>query len=336
MSADRANRTVLVTGGAGYIGSHACMALAAAGWHPVTYDDLSNGHRWAVQWGPLEVGDIRDRSRLAEVMTRHRPRAVLHFAGLIEAGESVRNPTPFYDVNVGGTVALIEAMQAAAVSVLVFSSTAAVYGMLEQVPAPEEHPRRPINPYGHSKAMVEQVLSDVAATGRLTWTALRYFNAAGADPEARIGECHSPETHLIPLVLEVAHGSRSHVQIFGTDYDTPDGTCIRDFVHVTDLAGAHVAALHRMLGGGDSTVVNLGSGCGWTVRQVIEAARRVTGATIAVNESPRRPGDPAALVSDSQRAAQILGWRPAHADLEGIVRDAWRWYRKLAQQRALE
>ncbi|CAA7621927.1 UDP-glucose 4-epimerase GalE [Magnetospirillum sp. SS-4] len=317
--------TILVTGGAGYIGSHTCKALSEAGWLPVAYDDLSNGHDWAVRWGPLEVGDIRDRDRLIEVIRRHNPVGILHFAGLIEAGLSVTEPMRFYDVNVRGTMALLEAIMATAPIPLVFSSTAAVYGTLERSPADETHPLAPVSPYGRSKLMVEQMITDLAHAKGLNWTALRYFNAAGADPEGELGEAHQPETHLIPLAIEVAVGRRSAFTLFGKDYDTPDGTCVRDFIHVADLARAHVLALGRLLHGGWSTALNLGTGRGYSVRQVIKAVEEVSGRKVPVLVRDRRPGDPPSLVSNSDRAHKVLGWAPIRSGLDDIVADAWNW-----------
>ncbi len=253
-------RTVLVTGGAGYVGSHACKALAAAGYRPVVLDDLSRGHAAAVQWGPLEVGSIADRACLDSVLERHRPGAVLHFAAFAYVGESMSEPLAYYRNNVGGTVTLLEAMRDHGVGRLVFSSTCATYGVPRELPIPESHPQEPINPYGRSKLMVERILADVDAAHGLRSIALRYFNAAGADPDGAIGEQHEPETHLVPLVLEAAAGRRECVTIHGTDYDTPDGTCLRDYIHVTDLAEAHVLALHALERGAGSTAYNLGNG----------------------------------------------------------------------------
>lgn len=314
--------TVLVTGGAGFVGSHTSKALARFGYKPVTYDDLSNGSREAVRWGPLEVGSIEDEGRLTEVMRRHQPVAVLHFAAFIEAGESVRAPDRFYRNNVAGTLALLRAMRSVGVSQLVFSSTAAVYGNPDCSPIPESHPLRPVTPYGRSKWMVEQILADHDAAFGLRCTTLRYFNAAGADPDGELGENHSPETHLIPLVLQAAYGHRPDIAVFGTDYDTPDGTCVRDYVHVADLADAHVLGLRRLLGGGDSVVANLGTGQGFSVREVIDCVGRVTGRPITVRVAPRRPGDPARLVADATLARQILGWRPNHPSLDSQIRHA--------------
>lgn len=323
--------TVLVTGGAGFVGSHACKALARAGYQPVVYDNLSNGIRDAVRWGPLEVGDLEDEARLAEVVVRHKPVGVLHFAAFIEAGESVREPERFYQNNVAGTLALLRVMRAAAIDKIVFSSTAAVYGEPEVTPIPETHPLRPVNPYGRSKLMVEEVLGDVSAAQGLRYCALRYFNAAGADPDGELGENHDPETHLIPLVLQAAYGLRPEIAIFGTDYDTPDGTCIRDYVHVSDLAEAHVLALRRLLEGGDNLVANLGTGRGYSVQEVIEAVEDVVGLPVKVREAPRRPGDPAVLVAAPARAQKELGWAPKHLHLRDQVRHAA--YRYPAQEK---
>jgi len=321
-------RAVLVTGGAGYVGSHACKALAAAGYRPVVLDDLSRGHAAAVQWGPLEVGSIADRACLDSVLERHRPGAVLHFAAFAYVGESMSEPLAYYRNNVGGTVTLLEAMRDHGVGRLVFSSTCATYGVPRELPIPESHPQEPINPYGRSKLMVERILADVDAAHGLRSIALRYFNAAGADPDGAIGEQHEPETHLVPLVLEAAAGRRECVTIHGTDYDTPDGTCLRDYIHVTDLAEAHVLALRALERGAASTAYNLGNGRGFSVREVIRAVERVTGCEVPVASGPRRAGDPAALVGSAERAMRELGWSPRHADLEQIVATAWAWMRR--------
>lgn len=321
-------RAVLVTGGAGYVGSHACKALAAAGYRPVVLDDLSRGHAAAVQWGPLEVGSIADRACLDSVLERHRPGAVLHFAAFAYVGESMSEPLAYYRNNVGGTVTLLEAMRDHGVGRLVFSSTCATYGVPRELPIPESHPQEPINPYGRSKLMVERILADVDAAHGLRSIALRYFNAAGADPDGAIGEQHEPETHLVPLVLEAAAGRRECVTIHGTDYDTPDGTCLRDYIHVTDLAEAHVLALRALERGAASTAYNLGNGRGFSVREVIRVVEHVTGCEVPVASGPRRAGDPAALVGSAERAMRELGWSPRHADLEQIVATAWAWMRR--------
>ncbi len=320
------NDVVLVTGGAGYIGSHACKALAQAGYTPVVFDNLVYGHRWAVRWGPLEVGDIADRERIDQVIRRYRPAAVMHFAAFTYVGESVTDPGKYYRNNVAGTLTLLEAMHDHEIRRMIFSSTCAIYGMPQQIPMTESHPQTPINPYGASKLMIERILEDFAAAHDLRSVSLRYFNAAGADPEAEVGELHDPETHLVPLVLDAAAGRRSAITIFGDDYDTPDGTCVRDYIHVTDLAQAHVLALRALESGAGSTAYNLGNGKGFSVREVIDCARRVSGREIPVEMGARRPGDPARLVGDASRAIAELGWSPAYADLDQIVATAWAWH----------
>lgn len=322
-------QTVLVTGGAGYVGSHACLALAQAGFRPVVFDDLSNGHREHVQWGPLEVGDIRDAARLDAVFAAHAPVAVLHFAARIEVGESVKDPGSFFEVNVGGTISLIEAARRAGVNALVFSSTCATFGEPVRMPMDETHPQVPLNPYGRSKLMVEQALADYDRYVGLRSTVLRYFNAAGADPEGRIGEWHEPETHAIPLALQVALGQHDQFTIFGDDYDTRDGTAVRDYVHVLDLADAHVSALKRLLAGGASTSFNLGSGTGVSVRELVDGVGRAVGAPLAVKVAPRRAGDAPMLVADNSRARTELGWTPSR-DLDVILSTAWLWHRDQA------
>ena len=319
---------VLVTGGAGYIGSHACKALAQAGYTPVTYDNLVYGHPWAAKWGPLEEGDIADRPRLDGVLRRYKPVAVMHFAAYAYVGESVEDPGKYYRNNVAGTLTLLEAMRDHSIENFVFSSTCATYGVPEQVPIVETHPQCPVNPYGSSKLMIEQILRDFEQAHGLRSIALRYFNAAGADPEGRIGEDHDPETHLIPLVLDAALGRRPHITIFGEDYDTPDGTCIRDYIHVDDLADAHILALRALHNGAGSTAYNLGNGQGFSVREVIDQARSVTGCNIETRVGPRRPGDPPRLIGDATKIKQDLDWRPASADLNEILRTAWRWHSK--------
>ncbi len=319
--------TVLVTGGAGYIGSHACKALAAAGHVPVAYDTIEQGHRWAVQWGPLVVGDTADRPRLDAAIAEHRPEAVMHFAGYLFVGESVREPGKYYANNTAASVTLVQALTDAGIDKLVFSSTAAVYGTPDTVPIPEDAPKQPINPYGNSKWMVEQILRDVDAAKGLRSVSLRYFNAAGADPDGDIGEAHDPETHLIPRALMAAAGEISHLDLFGTDYPTPDGTAVRDYIHVTDLVAAHVQALDYLMAGGRTDAFNLGTGTGISVRQIIAAADRVSGAKTPVREAPRREGDPASLIADPSRAAKILGFAPKFTTIDPIVDTAWQWYR---------
>ncbi|WP_299784529.1 UDP-glucose 4-epimerase GalE [uncultured Roseobacter sp.] len=322
------NRNVLVVGGAGYIGSHTVLALQEAGFNPVVYDNFSSGHRDAVFSDHVVEGELSDHARLSQAMTDHQIGSVVHFAALIEAGQSVIEPLLFYRNNVASTVSLLEAMQAAGVDRLVFSSTAAVYGNQADTGLLHEGlPVQPINPYGQTKAAVEAMLKDTAAASGLKAIALRYFNASGADARARTGERHDPETHLIPLVLQTAAGERDQITVFGTDYPTEDGTCIRDYIHVTDLARGHVAALEKLLStdeeAGAFTPINLGTGQGYSVSQVIETARRVTNRGFTVVESDRRPGDPSALVSDPSRAHAVLGWRAEHSSLENIITDAW-------------
>ena len=316
--------SVLVTGGAGFVGSHTCKALARAGFLPVVYDDLSSGSADAVRWGPLEVGDIADEARLGSVLETHRPVAVLHFAGFIDAGASVRMPERFYANNVAGSLALFRAMRHHKIDRIVFSSSASVYGEPHSTPIPETHRLRPANPYGRSKLMVEEILGDTAAAGGLSYCALRYFNAAGADPEGELRERHEPETHLIPLVLQAAYGLRPDIRIFGTDYETPDGTCIRDYVHVSDLAEAHVLACRRLLEGGGNLTANLGTGMGHSVREVIRTVEEITGRPVMVREEPRRAGDPAALVASIEVARRELGWSPVRPALAEQIRDAAR------------
>lgn len=321
-------KNILVTGGAGYIGSHVCKELAARGYRPVTYDNLVNGHRLAVRWGPLEHGDVLDRRRLDEVISRYRPQAVMHFAGFAYVGESVADPGKYYNNNVAGSLVLLEAMLGQGVKRLIFSSSCATYGIPDRVPITESDTQRPINPYGMSKLMVERMLSDFGVSQDLQWIALRYFNAAGADPDNETGETHDPETRIIPLVLAAADGQGEAVTVYGTDYDTADGTCIRDYIHVTDLADAHVKALDALLAGQASQALNLGTGTGCSVMQVIQAARAATGLDVPYRCGARREGDPAVLVADASRAQTVLNWRPSHSSIAEIVDTAWRWHLK--------
>lgn len=321
-------RTVLVAGGAGYIGSHACKALSRVGYLPVTYDNLVYGHECAVKWGPFEAGDILDRARLDDVMRRHKPAAIMHFAAFTYVGESVADPGKYYRNNVVGSLALLEAARDHGISRFVFSSTAAVYGIPDIVPIREDAPKKPVNPYGASKLAVERMLEDFDAAHALRFATLRYFNAAGADPDNETGECHDPEAHLIPLVLDAVSGRKAAITIFGTDYDTPDGTCIRDYIHVSDLAEAHVKALAALERGASSCAYNLGNGRGFSVKEVIGAAERVTGLTVPVRIGDRRPGDPATLVSDASKAYRGLDWKPRIAGLDDIIRTAWAWHQR--------
>src|SRR5258706_5339755 len=319
--------TILVTGGAGYVGAHACARLAEAGFTPVVYDSLVNGHAEFVQWGPLVQGDIRDRDALAGALAAHRPVGVLHFAGLIEVGISVRDPGPFYDVNVAGSLAVLEAARAAGVDAFVFSSTCATYGAPVTALMGEDHPQAPLSPYGRSKLMVEQILRDLDAASGFRSIALRYFNAAGADPQGRIGERYDPETHAIPLAIRSAMHPGKGFPISGDDYPTPDGTAVRDYVHVCDLADAHLLALERLLEGGPSAAFNLGGGVGTSVLELVDAVGAVAGRPQQPARGPRREGDAAVLVADNAKAGAELGWRPKH-DLSQIIETAWRWHAK--------
>lgn len=325
-----APRYILVAGGAGYIGSHTCKQLALAGYVPVVYDSLENGHAWAVRWGPLEVGNILDQARLEAVLERYRPEAVLHFAAYAYVGESVTDPARYYHNNVAGTLVLLEAMRACGVMRIVFSSTCATYGVPATALIDENCPQQPINPYGASKLMVERMLADFQVAYGLQWVALRYFNAAGADPQGELGEMHDPETHLLPLIIQAALDPARSITVFGSDYPTADGTCIRDYIHVTDLADAHILALQSLQQGGASGAFNLGNGQGFSVREVIDSVRRISGRDIRIVTGERRAGDPPALVGNAARARHALGWTPRYADLDTIVSTAWAWHQ--AQQ----
>jgi UDP-glucose-4-epimerase GalE len=319
---------ILVTGGAGYIGSHTAMVLAAAGHEPVIFDDMSQGHEWAVEWGALERGSLSDPARLAQVFAARPIDAVVHFAASALVGESMTNPAKYFRNNTVATLNLLDAMRDAGVSTLVFSSTCATYGDPVRVPIDESHPQVPVNPYGESKLMIEKIMRWYGEAYGLRWMALRYFNAAGADPEGRIGEDHDPESHLIPLVIGAAQGTRPPVKIFGTDYPTADGTAIRDYIHVLDLADAHLRALDRLRSGTPSQAINLGTGHGHSVREVVDTVARVAGKPVPVVESPRRAGDPPELVAAPARAREVLGWTCRYAELETIVRHAWAWHEK--------
>ncbi len=321
---------MLVVGGAGYIGSHTCLDLANKGFKPVVYDNFSNGHREFVKWGPAEEGDIRDRARLDEVLAKHKPAAILHFAALIEVGESVKDPVSFYENNVIGTLTLLSAAQAAGVNAFVFSSTCATYGLPQSVPLDESHQQVPINPYGRTKYIVEQALADYDQYKGLRSVVLRYFNAAGADFEGRIGEWHTPETHAIPLAIDAALGRRQGFKVFGSDYDTRDGTCVRDYIHVLDLADAHVRAVEYLLRGGDSVALNLGTGMGTTVKELLGTIETVSKRPFPVEYVGRREGDSTTLVANNDKARDILGWSPQY-DLTGIIESAWNWHAKSNQ-----
>jgi UDP-glucose-4-epimerase GalE len=319
---------ILVTGGAGYIGSHTAKLLAANGHEPVVFDDMSQGHEWAVKWGPLERGSLSDPARLTEVFASRTIDAVVHFAASALVGESMGNPTKYFRNNTVATLNLLDAMRAAGVGTIVFSSTCATYGDPVRVPIDETHPQAPVNPYGESKLMVEKMLRWYGDAYGLRWMALRYFNAAGADPAGEIGEDHDPESHLIPLVIDAARGTRPAVKIFGAEYPTPDGTAVRDYVHVMDLAEAHLRAIDRLGAGAPSQAINLGTGRGHSVREVVDTVARVSGRIVPAVESPRRPGDPPELVAAPARAREVLGWTCRYADLETIVRHAWAWHER--------
>jgi UDP-arabinose 4-epimerase len=324
------SKAILVTGGAGYVGSHACKALAAAGWRPVVYDNLSRGHAGAVRWGPLVEGDLHDRARLAAAMREHAIGAVMHFAAFAYVGESVGDPELYYRNNIGGTLSLLATMREAGIGMIVFSSTCAVYGVPDKVPIAESTAKAPLNSYGETKLAVERALHWYGAAYGLRYAALRYFNAAGADPDGEIGENHEPETHLIPRVIRAALGSGDPVEIYGTDYPTPDGTAIRDYIHVTDLADAHVRALDYLEQGGDSIALNLGTGKGSSVREVIAAVERIAARPVPQREAARRPGDPPELVADPALARERLGWSARHSDLDTIVATALAWDNRAA------
>ena len=327
---------ILVTGGAGYVGSHSCKALAAAGFLPVCFDNLSTGHRWAVRWGPLEPGDLDDIDALRQALRRHRIEAVMHFAALSNVGDSMRKPGFYYRNNVGGTLNLLEAMVDCGIRKLVLSSSCASYGRPQTLPIPEEHPQWPMSPYGETKFAAERMLRWWDEVHGLRYVALRYFNAAGADPDSEIGEAHDPETHLIPLAIATALDQRPQLVVHGTDYPTCDGTAVRDYVHVSDLANAHVAALRHLMSGRPSLACNLGTGRGQSVRQVLAAVERVTCRRVAVIEGPRRPGDPPELVAVPHLANQVLAWHPEIGDLDRIVSTAYRWHRSALPVEALQ
>lgn len=322
---------ILVTGGAGYIGSHACKALAAAGYIPVTYDNLCTGWRDAVRFGPFEHGDLADRARLDQVFADHQPVAVMHFAALSQVGESMQDPGKYWRGNVCASLTLVESMLAAGVRDMVFSSTCATYGDQDGVILNESTAQAPLNAYGASKRAIEDLLRDFGASDGLRSVIFRYFNVAGADPEAEIGEFHQPETHLIPLILDAIDGRRPALTIYGTDYPTQDGTCIRDYVHVMDLVDAHLLGLDWLRGPdhlqtGGSELFCLGTGRGFSVREVLDEAREVTNRPVPVTEGPRRPGDAVKLVSGSEKAGKVLGWHPHRSRLPLMIADAWRWH----------
>ena len=319
---------ILIVGGAGYIGSHINKELTKKGFETVVFDSLVKGHQEAVKWGEFFQGDLANIEDLRQVFSKYKIDAVLHFAAFIEVGESVKDPQKYYQNNVKNTLNLFQVMLENDVKKLIFSSTAATFGNPQYTPIDELHPQVPINPYGQAKLMVEKILADYDFAYGLKYVALRYFNACGADLDNEIGENHTPESHLIPLILDAAIGKREDIKIFGTDYPTPDGTCVRDYVHVTDLAQAHILALQYLLDGNESNSFNLGNGKGFSVKEVIDAAKKVTGVDFKVTEVERRAGDPPELVADSTKAKQVLKWQPQYADLETIVKSAWAWHQK--------
>lgn len=318
-------RNILVTGGAGYIGSHVCKTLSEQGYIPVTYDNLFSGHKWAVNWGPMEFGDILDKSRLSEVMGDYQPLAVIHMAGRIEVGESVREPGTFWEANVTGTINVLDAMVVNSVPNIVFSSTCAIFRQSDTL-LTEEEPLAPISPYAKTKAVVEMILNDYHQAKGIRSVALRFFNAAGADPSGEIGEAHDPETHLIPLACEVALGKRKKLNIFGSDYSTPDGTCVRDYVHVSDLAQAHLKSLEYMKREDGAFAFNLGNGNGYSVLDVIKSVGEASGKKVSTEMMERRSGDSAALVGSNIKAREVLGWAPEYPELKSIVETAWNWH----------
>jgi UDP-arabinose 4-epimerase len=320
------NEPILITGGAGYVGSHSCKALAAMGYFPISLDNMTLGHKWAVQWGPFIQGDIADSLVLDEIFSKHQPMAVMHFAAYAYVGESVEHPDKYYQNNVVGSISLLEAMRRHGCKNIIFSSSCSTYGVPLQVPIPENHPQLPINPYGRSKLMMEQIIQDYGNAYGIRYAILRYFNAAGADPAGQIGEDHDPETHLIPLLLQTVQCRRDYTEVYGTDYDTPDGTAIRDYIHVTDLAGAHLLALKYLAQSGQSICVNLGTGQGNSVMEVIRAVQQVTGKPVAYRLVGRRPGDPPVLVAKSDRAYSLLGWKPDFGDIHETISTAWNWH----------
>jgi UDP-glucose 4-epimerase len=319
---------VLVTGGAGYIGSHVVKMLGVMGHEVLVYDNLSTGHDWAVLHGELIIGDLADKALLADTVAGFSPDAVMHFAAHIQVEESVRYPLKYYRNNTMNTLTLLEVLMASGVHNFIFSSTAAVYGIPKQVPVNEDAPLNPINPYGMSKVVVERVLQDLSFSSDLRYMSLRYFNVAGADPDGKIGQAYKESTHLITRALKTAKGELSKLSVFGTDYPTPDGTCIRDYIHVNDLAEVHISALDYLMTHGHSRVFNCGYGHGYSVREIIRSAKAVTGINFTVDEAGRRPGDPPSIVADSTKARNELGWKPRHDDIDFIIRTAWEWERK--------
>lgn len=320
---------ILIVGGAGYIGSHINKELTKRGYETLVFDNLIYGHKELCKWGHFILGDLENVKQLRLIFRKYHIDAVMHFSAFTYVGESVTNPQKYYVNNVKFTLNLLQIMLEFNVKNFIFSSTAAIYGQPEKTPIFEDSPKKPINPYGKSKLMVEQILEDYSTAFDLKFSSLRYFNASGADPEIETGEWHNPETHLIPLILDAAIGRREDIKIFGTDYDTPDGTCIRDYIHVTDLADAHILALEHIMKGGDNLQLNLGNGSGFSVREVIETVKKVTQKKFKVVETERRPGDPPVLLASNDKAKEILKWKPQYSDLSKIVETAWEWHKKL-------
>lgn len=320
---------ILIVGGAGYIGSHVNKELNKRGYETVVYDNLIYGHREAVKWGIFEYGDLRDTTRLEELFNKYEIEAVFHFAAFAYVGESVTNPSKYYNNNVAATINLLDAMVRHNVKYFVFSSTCATYGQPDKMPIREDMPQRPINPYGTSKLMVERILEDYETAYGLHSVCLRYFNAAGDDPEGEVGEMHDPETHIIPLILYAAIGKRESIKVFGTDYPTKDGSCIRDYIHVLDLADAHIRALDYMKRENASNRFNLGTSNGTSVIEIVDVAKKITGVNFKVEYADRRPGDPAELIGSNVKAKEVLGWEPKHSDIETILKDAWNWHQKM-------
>lgn len=319
------NKVVLVTGGAGYIGSHVCKALSREGFLPVVYDNLCSGNAGAVRWGPFEKGDIRDRERLSEVISRYRPTAIMHFAALIQVGESVADPANFYENNVYGSMCLLEEARAFGIEHMVFSSTAAVYGIPKASFLEESSDLKPINPYGQTKLTMENMIRDYSSAYGLNFAILRYFNAAGADEAGEIGTSYKKDTHLIPLLMRVASNMNPEIKIFGNDYDTPDGTAIRDYIHVSDLANAHVQALQKIMSEKTNLTLNLGTNVGHSVKEVVETTRNITRHSVPAIDCERRAGDPHILVANAAKAQKLLNWKPNHSSLENIIQTAWNW-----------
>ncbi len=324
---------ILITGGAGYVGSHTCQALSALGYLPISLDNLIHGHVWAVQWGPFIKGDVTDPSVLDQIFSDYQPKAVIHFAAYAYVGESIEHPAQYYRNNVAGSITLLEAMRRHGCKNIVFSSSCATYGIPSQIPISENHPQHPINPYGRSKLMVEQIIQDYGSAYGIRYAILRYFNAAGADPGGHIGEDHDPETHLIPILLQTARGWRDYTEVYGTDYDTPDGTAIRDYIHVADLAGAHVLSLKYLAQSNQNLCINLGTGEGHSVIEIIQAVQQVSGKPVTYRAVGRRPGDPPVLVAKSDRAYSLLGWKPDFVDIQATISTAWNWHHSQSNQR---